>query len=70
MWSFVWLGSAAEQEIDCIGCVKHLERVVQFVEKASLALGFEQCKADSCVFRLIEGGKIAIDLFFMLIFSL
>ena len=34
------------------------------LKKLLLALGFEQCKADTCVFRLIEGGKIAIVLVF------
>ena len=30
------------------------------LKKCLLALGFEQCLADSCVFRLIEEGKIAL----------
>ena len=35
-----------------------------FLRKLLLVLGFEQCKADSCVFRLIEGGKVAVVLVF------
>ena len=27
-----------------------------------MALGFVQCLADSCVFRLVEGGKVAMHL--------
>lgn len=34
------------------------------LKKILLDLGLEQCKADACVFRLIEGGKIAIVLVF------
>lgn len=30
------------------------------LKKCLLALGFEQCLADSCVFRLIEGGKVVM----------
>lgn len=34
------------------------------LKKILLALKFEQCKADACVFRLIEEGKVAILLVF------
>lgn len=34
------------------------------LKKILLRLGFEQCQADACVFRLIEGGKVAILLVF------
>lgn len=30
------------------------------LKKCLLGLGFEQCLADSCVFRLIEGGEIVM----------
>ena len=30
------------------------------LKKSLLSLGFEQCLADSCVFRLVEGGKVAL----------
>ena len=30
------------------------------LKKCLLALGFEQCLADSCVFRLVEGGKVVM----------
>ena len=30
------------------------------LKKCLLALGFVQCLADSCVFRLVEGGKVVI----------
>ena len=32
------------------------------LKKCLLALGFEQCLADSCVFRLVEGGEVAMHL--------
>ena len=30
------------------------------LKKCLLALGFEQCMADSCVFRLVEGGEVVL----------
>ena len=32
------------------------------LKKVLLALGFVQCLADSCVFRLVEGGEVAMHL--------
>ena len=32
------------------------------VEECLLVLGFEQCLADSCVFRLIRGGIVVVIL--------
>ena len=32
------------------------------LKKCLLALGFVQCLADSCVFRLVEGGEVAMHL--------
>ena len=32
------------------------------LKKCLLALGFVQCLADPCVFRLVEGGKVAMHL--------
>ena len=32
------------------------------LKKCLLALGFMQCLADSCVFRSVEGGKVAMHL--------
>ena len=32
------------------------------LKKCLLVLGFEQCLADSCVFRLVEGGKVVMHL--------
>ena len=32
------------------------------LKKCLLALGFVQCLADSCVFRLVEGGKVVMHL--------
>lgn len=34
-------------------------------KRSLLALGFEQCRADACVSRLVERGKIVVFLFFM-----
>ena len=35
---------------------------MQILKKCLLALGFEQCLADSCVFRLIRGGIVVLTL--------
>ena len=33
-----------------------------FLKKCLLALGFVLCLADSCIFRLVEGGEVAMHL--------
>ena len=39
-----------------------IQAVVCVAEEVSLDLGFVQCLADSCAFRLGEGGKVAMHL--------
>ena len=60
MWFFVREGCEAEQE--SFGLRQASRKWYALLRKCVLALGFVQCLADSCVFRLVEGGEVAMHL--------
>ena len=57
MWFVVGNGCEAE-----LGLRQASRQWYALLKKGLLALGFVQCLADSCVFRLVEGGEVAMHL--------